>query len=365
MRNCGNASDFLKEILSKEESWDRLRKTDKPVCIYGMGDACERILEQFDKRSIKCSAIFASDDFVRGQDFCGYKIERLSELEKRYGELCVCPAFGSDRPGVMRKIKTLALRHELIFPDLPVTGDRLFSKPEFIGRFGEFEKAFQLLCDDRSKECFKRLFEFKITGDINAINKAFCDSDKEIKSLADFSEAEVFADLGAYDGDTALKFIEAAGGKFERIYAFEPDIRSFRKLVKRLSGFDGISFINACAWKENTVLKFSQNSGRQSKITGSGSAAAAKTLDSAVNGGKCGMIKYDVEGAEREAIAGSQKTIEKNRPVLIVSAYHRAFDAIELILLIHKLFPFYRLYFRQPPYYPAWDGVIIAKDERF
>jgi hypothetical protein len=48
------------------ESWDLLKNSDLPVCIYGMGDACERLLAQFEMRGIKCADIFASDSFVRG-----------------------------------------------------------------------------------------------------------------------------------------------------------------------------------------------------------------------------------------------------------------------------------------------------------
>ena len=41
--------------------WDRIKRTDKPVVLYGTGNAAERILNELDVRGIRASGIFASD----------------------------------------------------------------------------------------------------------------------------------------------------------------------------------------------------------------------------------------------------------------------------------------------------------------
>ena len=62
----------------------------------------------------------------------------------------------------------------------------------------------------------------------------------------------------------------------------------------------------------------------------------------------------DVEGAEREAIAGAEKTIRQYATKLNIAAYHRSEDFFsQLPLLIHALQPSYRLYLRHHPYVPA------------
>ena len=63
----------------------------------------------------------------------------------------------------------------------------------------------------------------------------------------------------------------------------------------------------------------------------------------------------DVEGAEREALAGASRTIGACKPKLIVSAYHRTGDLADLALQIHALYPGYRMYLRHHPYVPAWE----------
>ena len=66
-------------------------------------------------------------------------------------------------------------------------------------------------------------------------------------------------------------------------------------------------------------------------------------------------IKYDVEGAEKQAIAGSQKMICSSMPDLLISLYHRNEDMFALPLQIHAMAPDYKLYLRRFRYIPAWD----------
>ena len=64
-----------------------------------------------------------------------------------------------------------------------------------------------------------------------------------------------------------------------------------------------------------------------------------RALDSVLSGRPCTYLKMDVEGAEREAIAGAEKTIRQYAPKLNIAAYHRSEDFFQLPLLIHALQP--------------------------
>jgi hypothetical protein len=130
--------------------------------------------------------------------------------------------------------------------------------------------------------------------------------------------------------------------------------------VKNLITHDKITFVNACGWNCDTQLLFSQSAGRQSQISSAGTLTSARSLDSVLGSKRCSIIKYDVEGAESEALAGSSKTISAYQPRLVVSAYHRPFDLIDLPNEILRLNGKYKLYLRQPTYFPAWDSVFFA-----
>ena len=67
------------------------------------------------------------------------------------------------------------------------------------------------------------------------------------------------------------------------------------------------------------------------------------------------FIKYDVEGAEKEAILGSVKCMQNNETDLLVSLYHKSEDLFSLPLMLREMLPEHKFYLRKHPYIPAWD----------
>lgn len=58
------------------------------------------------------------------------------------------------------------------------------------------------------------------------------------------------------------------------------------------------------------------------------------------------FIKFDIEGAEKDALLGAKETIRQHKPTLAVSVYHKSEDIIELPRMIKTLCPEYKLYLR-------------------
>ena len=59
---------------------------------------------------------------------------------------------------------------------------------------------------------------------------------------------------------------------------------------------------------------------------------------------KIDFIKMDVEGFELNALRGAARTMEKHRPKLAISLYHKPQDFFEIPIYLKDVFPFYRLY---------------------
>jgi len=70
-------------------------------------------------------------------------------------------------------------------------------------------------------------------------------------------------------------------------------------------------------------------------------------------------IKYDVEGAECEALVGSLETVRRARPVLLVSLYHRSRDIFSLYELLDSELNGYSYYVRRLYSVPAWELDLI------
>lgn len=343
-----------------ESSWDRMKSCKKPIYVYGMGDGCEKLLNLCAEKQIKIDGIFASDDFVRGQNFCGYKVEKLSDIEKRCKDFLVVLAFGTSLDDIMERIDSISENHELIAPDMSVSGKNAFEKDFFLENFDRAQKAYDLLSDDKSRDVFENITAYKITGRLDYLKKVFSDEDEGFE-LLDLGENEIYCDLGAYNGDTVRKFCKVTNGKYRKIYAFEPDKRNFQKCVKNCINMDNIEFINAAAWKKDGVTSFDASAGRQAQISAAGGKkVCTRSLDLIFKGGECTYIKYDVEGADFPALEGSANTISEYAPKICCALYHHPMDYIDIPLFINSICGEYDFYMRQFKYYPAWETNLFA-----
>ena len=68
----------LPDYPCKSDMWDVLSKEDRPIVVYGMGNGADKLVERFEKYNIKISDFFASDGFVRGHFFHGFRVKSFS-----------------------------------------------------------------------------------------------------------------------------------------------------------------------------------------------------------------------------------------------------------------------------------------------
>ncbi len=347
----------------KCDLWSYLASTNKPIVMYGMGNGADKILAVFEKYGINISDFFASDGFVRGQQFHGKTVLSFSAVKEKYKDFIVVVSFGTSLPDVLSNIYSIAATHELYAPDVPVCGETLFTLEFYKENFEKFNVAFALLCDEESKRIYSNIVKFKITGKISYLKDAVNDKSCE-RELLKFDRYSTFIDCGAYNGDTARKFISDCKNATE-IYAIEPDRKNFKKLFAYSVNETNATVIpfNFGAWCEHSTAEFALGGNRNSAI-GTQNMKKTETVEldtvdslSVIN---ADYIKYDVEGAEREALLGSVKTVAASSPDLLVSLYHRSEDLFSLPLLVNELFPSYTLYLRRFEYVPAWDINLYA-----
>ena len=348
------------ELRDLPECAAEIRGKGLPVYMYGMGNGGEKVLKWCSDRGIEVQGVFASDDFVRGQSFCGYEVKKLSQIESDTSEFTVLLAFGTCLDDIMARIDSIEKKHPLFVPDVPVAGDISFSKDCFFEHEDRAKKVYDMLADEQSKKVFLGLTAYKITGKLGYLREIFTDEEKP-SPLLGLQKGEIYCDLGAYNGDTVLQTVRATGG-CRKIYAVEPEKRNFQKCVKNCTDIDDIEFINAGAWSHDGIMSFDGGAGRQARLEeGAEGIVCARSLDSILDGRECTYIKYDVEGADIPALEGSHSTILRYRPKLCCALYHRCYDYIDIPLYISDMCPGYSFYMRQEKYYPAWETELYAK----
>jgi FkbM family methyltransferase len=348
------------ELIKEKNVWDALKEDSKPVAVYGMGLGAEKIINVLGSYGIEVCDIFASDEFVRGHSFLGYKVLKYSEICAKYEDFNVVLAFATHLDGVIDNIRRINGEHTVFAPDVPVAGGGIFTREFVEENEADFDLVYNSLADDESRRIYADIINFKISGKIDYLLNSFTADKNEIyRDILCLGDNEAIVDLGAYDGDTIREFTEFTGGKYRSITALEPDAKNYRKLLKSTEKMKNVTAYNMGAWDKRDTLIFSEKAGRNSRLSAHGVSVEVTDLDSLIDS-PVTLIKMDIEGAELKALCGAESIIKKYSPKLYVCAYHRNEDLFTLGKKILELNPDYKLYFRHSKYIPAWESNFYA-----
>lgn len=348
-----------------QDLWSYLQNEHRPIVIYGMGNGADKVITACSAHGIEISDFYASDAFVRGQSFHGKTVMTYSQVREKYGDggFITLMSFATRLDDVIENVRRIARENELYAPDVPVAGNDLFDMRFFRKYEADMDSVCDMLADETSKQAYRDIISYKLTGKLEYLQSCEHPRAEMFTSLLHPQLYRVFADLGAYTGDTIRELLDHAPS-LKYVFAFEPDIKNFKKLSRYAEGESAcnIAALNLAAWSEPTELTFGCSGNRNSNI-GIGAktiTVEADSLDNVLSGLPVDYIKYDVEGSEMQALFGSAETIRRYSPELCVSLYHRSEDIFLLPMLVNHLNPGYKLYVRRGKYIPAWDINLIA-----
>lgn len=157
---------------------------------------------------------------------------------------------------------------------------------------------------------------------------------------------EVFADAGAFVGDTIAAFRTAVNDQYCAIYAFEPDADNFKALTSLCANVPNITCFHAGVGKKEAVVSFCSDTSSSKVSTDGTQRIHMVALDHKLSNLPITYIKMDVEGMECDALRGAAKIIRTHRPKLAVCTYHSNADMLAVPKLIWELNPEYQLYIR-------------------
>ena len=106
--------------------------------------------------------------------------------------------------------------------------------------------------------------------------------------------------------------------KFDVVYTFEPDDTNFKALVlNTLDQKNIIRFQTALGFHRDQIsLNIKEKNVGAHHVKGRGIIPTIRVDDLALK--NCDLIYLDVEGAEMATLLGSQKTIQRNWPVIVI-----------------------------------------------
>ena len=348
------------------DMWDELKNEKRPIVVYGMGNGADKLFDRLNSYGITVSDIFASAGFVRGHSFRGYRVKSFSEIKTIYSDFVILLSFASNRGEVIDMLSKIDSEHDMYVPDMPVAGvEEYFDKDFYNQNYDAIIRAYDSLCDDESKAIFSSVVNYKLSGKMKYLLECYSTRD-EIYSLMPVAKIRQAVDAGAYNGDT-VREMKGYFPNLERVCAIEPDKKNYKKLVKYSEAETEIEVktYNVGAWCNDGDGVFFGSGNRNSTLVATASFEHSQDDTSLVaidslTCGKTDYIKYDVEGAEREALLGSRVTITESHPTLLISLYHRSRDIFELVNTMAESYPEYNLYLRRLRCLPAWEIDLIA-----
>ena len=152
-------------------------------------------------------------------------------------------------------------------------------------------------------------------------------------------EGDIVLDCGAHVGTF---YHQALAKGASKVVAIDPDptqVECLRRNFREEIASGRVILVPEGVWsKEGTMTLYvaSLHSGASSLVEeheGEKITVSVTTIDELV--GRLGLprvdlIKLDIEGAEREALAGASETLGKYRPALLIDSYHRP-DDVEVL----------------------------------
>ncbi|MBT3356207.1 FkbM family methyltransferase [bacterium] len=230
--------------------------------------------------------------------------------------------------------------------------DNLWEKIIFLIPYNKHKKSFLYKVEDffTKKELIEQkknidLSRYNIPNGVNIEKPVFLNKNGLAflpKRILLKIKGKIIVDGGAYFGDSALVFLEYTPS---RVYSFEPVNLTYKKLKEtiRINKMGDIVTPIKLGLGKKAGKAFIKGTNSAASLTTSDFKNAQEisitSIDDFFSGKNdvIGLIKLDVEGEELGVIKGALETIKRDKPILLISVYHRPEDFFFIKPLIDDL----------------------------
>lgn len=331
---------------------------NKNVVIYGRG--MEALYAYMELKGQQVNLIGFVDSFSRnGETFAGCRVFELSSL------------VNMEKLIVYVAVRDEAVKREILYllDDMELNDATIVSKGVVYGAWkydrstmehlieyagDKIKYVSENLYDEHSADIFHKLVDYRRTNDRKLIEACYETTHKQYFPGTDIlknGEEEVFIDAGGFDGLTTVDFAQWTDNRYKKSIVLEADDEMFNicSEMMRIKKLDRVEVIKKAVYSYSTILAFDDSDylSGSGTINGAGKKRVESiSIDELAEREKITYIKMDIEGAEMDALKGAEKTIERDRPKLAISIYHKDDDLWEIPYYLMKKYSFYRYYIR-------------------
>lgn len=285
-----------------------------------------------------------------GSIWNGLNIISPDEIKKDQFVVITCNAFRE----ITNQLSGYGLQEDQIF----YFDVKWLTHPAGKGKFildhiDDFENVYHYLADEKSRHVFLNLLNYKLTYKKEYVSAVADEGQYFDPELVKLPKEAFFIDAGSYIGDTLQEFVRFSRGEYGKIICLEPvksNIELIKKVVSR-NGYQKVDVFAVGASDTGKVLFFDNDSGMSARPSEIGDIKVeCDSIDHICDKNaysRIDFIKMDIEGSEYDTLIGAENVIKKYHPILAICVYHKEDDFYKIPNLIKKIYPEYRIYFRQ------------------
>lgn len=180
------------------------------------------------------------------------------------------------------------------------------------------------------------------------------------------NEGDILVDVGAFDGDSIENYVKTYGRNYRKIYAYEISPDSYNALCENVAQWKlhdvELRCKGAGAVHGEMFLDTNADDASANRLRREGSSqerVEVVPLDEDIE--ELTFLKMDIEGAEQEALLGSERLIRSQHPKLAISVYHGYDDIWKIPLMIDGMYPDYQFYLRYYGGVPPTEFVLLCR----
>ncbi|GHT18707.1 hypothetical protein AGMMS4957_01490 [Bacteroidia bacterium] len=232
--------DKIKNVANQQIiDLEYLKNSKLPVLLYGAGPYAKSVKILLAENDIPIDCVVLDSDFCKPNMFFeDYPVQSIEDMMNKHPHVNIVFGFGEYYKKIEQIESYKQVSRWLFFDDLRVNmfDDKFIDKHE-----KELELLYSRLEDELSRKVLLAYFQSRLAGRADELCNLNVQGEAQyFPPFVHLSDNEVFVDCGAFDGDSVLAFSEQTGGKFHKIYAFEPDEANVNKMKHNIKSVEEI-----------------------------------------------------------------------------------------------------------------------------
>lgn len=354
-----NINNISKEKAKYLKTYLKQLKKFPYIYLWGISESCDEAIKLFNKNNIVIKAIIEQNP-----DKYDYKYKDITVIKQSFDNIdsngaivITCSYYETIKDKLLVNYKDIE-KSLFVFDGYFLENKTI---KYYLNNKEIIEGCYNALEDEKSKELYNNLLKYRYIRDPKLINDLYenrseCYLDK---IFIDNYQDGLYIDAGSYNADFITTLANKVSIDNSRFYIFEPNKIFYNQIKINLDKKINYEIFNVALCDKDATMEFMQIPSSTSHIIDKKYNAYKNTvdkndistiktnkLDTIIKEEKVAGIKIDIEGSESSMLKGATKIIKRDRPILLLSIYHKWDDLFKLQDYIMSLNLNYKFYIR-------------------